>query len=178
MSFKYNADGQYIQTSLKPNIHEQKSVKIVNQLLGLEQFSDDENEHFDTVDSYNEEPYKWITMSEKAKRALPVHPPILKSYDFIENTISKDKYSKSSSESSRHNNFNMSQTYNSLNSFSSSIPVNFVPNTISSLSPASVNGAALDNCCNGSTFSKCLANENEYVCMENCKNICPLIKTF
>jgi hypothetical protein len=168
MSFKYNAEGLYIQTSSKPNIHEQKSIKIVNQLLGLEQFSDDEYEHFDTVISHNEEPYRWINMAEKAKRALPINPPILKHNDFIE----EDGYFNYNST------FKISQTYDNSNNFSSYIPLNSVPNTISSLSPASVNGAALDNCCNGSTFSKCLENENEYVCMENCKNICPLIKTF
>lgn len=170
MSFKYNAEGQYIQTSLKPNIHEQKSVKIVNQLLGLEQFSDDEYEHFDTISSYNDEPYRWISMTEKAKRALPVNPPILKHNDHIEDDkdFDDDDYK-----------LKISQTYNNSNSFlSSSIPLNFVPDRISPLSAASVNGAVLDNCCNGTTFSNCLANENEYVCMKNCKNICPLIKTF
>lgn len=172
MSFKYNAEGQYIQTSLKPNIHEQKSVKIVNQLLGLEQFSDDEYEHFDTINSYNDEPYRWITMTEKAKRALPVNPPILKHNDHIEEDDIIDDYKNIGDYT-----FKISQTYNNSNGFSSSIPLNFVPDTISSLSTASVNSAVLDNCCNGTTFSNCLANENESVCMKNCKNICPL-KTF
>ena len=168
MSFKYSADGQYIQTSFKANIKEKKSLKLVNQLLGLEEFSDDENEHFDSVNinPINNYPLHWFSMDEEARRALEVNPPILNYNDAVEEGVISETVGFDTSR--------IVQTYASSKPISSSHPLNFVPDRISPLSPASVNGAVLSNCCNGTTFQKCLENEPESVCMQNCKNICPL----
>ena len=177
MSFKYSANGQYIQTSLKANIKEKNSVKIVNQLLGVDQFSeDDETEHFD---SFNNEPMDWLTMDKEAKIALEVDPPILNYHDFVDERVNSEKnyetrYKKYSDMISENNFYDITQKYDKPHKISSSQPLNFVPDRLSPLSPASVNGAVLDNCCNGTTFQRCLETEPEFVCMQNCKNICPL----
>jgi len=182
MSFKYSADGQYIQTSLKANIKEKNSVKLVNQLLGVEQFSDDEIEHFDSFNNepFNNEPLDWFSMNKEAKRALQVNPPILNYNDFIDqvnsetdDNMSQRNYSDVLSENSFYDT-DIIQKYDKPHRISSSQPLNFVPDRLSPSSPASVNGAVLDNCCNGTTFQRCLETEPEFVCMQNCKNICPL----
>ena len=174
MSYRYNADGSFvpIETVSEQSPHQNK---IINQLLGYENFEipsyNNSFEKFEMVNTNikledSDELPDWLSMTKMAKEAQEVNPPILTSNDTI---LSESETSVSGYDSKIY------QFYAPANPrVSSSNPLNTVPDRMSPLSPASVNGAVMSNCCNGTTFAKCLQYHPEETCMQNCKNICPL----